>query len=221
MNHPAWVRSIDAVEQMRAALKTFAEEVAVALADLGLNLNRAQQWLQYDRKEYWTLECRRAEQQVTEARINLERRRMFRIGDHEPSCDEEKKALEMARRRLEHARQKLEAVRRWSRLLERESTECRSQVASLAQWIETDAPRALALLSRLTGALESYVGLEMLERSQVLERSPSSPGEAVSNLSFPLGGEGPGGSGPEAGDVTGDENTAPHSALSNQSPQEP
>jgi hypothetical protein len=160
MNRPAHVRSIDALEHLAVAVRAFAQEASVALDDLRMDLHRAGQWIQYDQKEYWTQEIRRSEQAVTEAKLNLERRRMFRIGDQQPSCREQEKALEAAKRRLAAARQKLEAVKRWTRLLEHESMECRSALAPLARWIQTDVPRATSRLKRMSGALESYVDLE-------------------------------------------------------------
>jgi hypothetical protein len=123
------------------------------------------QWVQYDQKDYWSQESRRAQEAVAEARINLERKQMFRFGGQEPSCQEEKKALEAAKRRVERAREKLEAVKRWSRLLERESHECRCGIAPLGDWLQADAPRALAMLKRLSLALESYVDLPLSEQS--------------------------------------------------------
>ena len=166
MNHSAQVRSIDALEHMAAALRVFAEEASVALDDLRMDLHRVIQWIEYDQKDYWTQELRRAQQMVTEARLNLERARMFRFGDNEPSCHAEKKALEAAQRRVEAVRRKLETVKRWGRLLEHEATECRGAVAPLAHWVQTDVPRAVALLHRLSGALESYVGMELPDRVQ-------------------------------------------------------
>jgi hypothetical protein len=164
--HAAKVRSIDALQQLAAALVAFADEANTALEDLGMDLHRAVQWIQCDQKEYWTQEMRRAEQQATEARINLERRRMFRIGDQTPACDEEKKALEMARRRLERARKKLEIVHRWGRVLAQEAMECRGEAAPLASWLQTDLPRAVDLLRRMETALDSYVGSAAVDGSQ-------------------------------------------------------
>jgi len=178
MNGSARVRSIDALEHMAAALRVFAEEASVALDDLRMDLHRVIQWIEYDQKDYWTQELHRAQQRVTEARLNLERARMFRFGSSEPSCYEEKKALEAAQRRLEVVREKLEAVKRWGRLMEHEATECRSAVAPLAHWVQTDVPRAVALLRRLSGALESYVGLELAEQaSPPGEGAAPAPGE--------------------------------------------
>jgi len=159
MSRSANVQSIDVMDQMALAVRAFAQEASVALDDVRMGLYRALQWVQYDQKEYWVQESRRAEEAVAEARLNLERKRMFRLGDHEPPCHEEKKALEAAKRRVDRAREKLDAVKRWSRLLDRESHECRGGIAPLADWIQTDVPRALAMLKQLSLALDAYVDL--------------------------------------------------------------
>lgn len=157
MTRTAKVRSIDALLHQAASLQTLGEEVATSLDDLGMQLQRAVQWIQYERKDYWTQEYRRSQEAVAEARINLERRKLFRVGDQEPACREEKKALEMAKRRVEVARSKIEAVKRWGRLLEHEAMDCRTSTAPLLQWAQADVPRGLAVLRRMSTALESYV----------------------------------------------------------------
>lgn len=160
MSRSARVRSIDVPQRLAVALRAFAEEATAALDDLGLDLHRAVQWIEYDQKDYWTQELRRAETAASEAKINLERRRMFRVGDQTPSCREEKMAVEAARRRVEIARQKLEAVKRWGRAVEQEAIECRGAVAPLAGWLQAEVPRAIAALRNMGGALAAYVDLE-------------------------------------------------------------
>ena len=165
MSRAARVRSIDALQVYGAALRSFGEEASTALADLEMEVYRAVQWIRHDQKEYWTEQIRRAEAEVAEARINLERRRMFRVGDRRPSCEEEKAALEAAQRKLRIAQQKREAVRRWGQLLERELTDYRGGIAPLAAWLQTDLPKGLALLKRLGKALDSYVHAESTEEA--------------------------------------------------------
>jgi len=159
MSRSARVQSIDALDHLAVAVRMFAEEASVALADLGMDLHRAVQWIQHEQKDYWSEELRRAQAAVAEAKLNLERRRMFRVGEERPSCRAEEKALEAAKRRLDLAREKLEAVKRWTRLLEHEAMECRSAVAPLTHWLQADVPRATSALKRMSLALETYVGL--------------------------------------------------------------
>lgn len=177
MSRSAKVQSIDALDHLSLAVRAFAQEASAALDEVRMDLHRALQWVQYDQKDYWSQESRRAQEAVAEARINLERKRMFRYGDQEPSCQEEKKALEAAKRRVDRAREKMEAVKRWSRLLERESHECRGGIAPLGDWLQADAPRALAMLKRLSLALESYVDLVLPAQGAATEGAARSSDE--------------------------------------------
>jgi hypothetical protein len=160
MSRAARVQSTDALRVFAAALRSFGDDASVALADLEMQVNRAIEWIRYEQKEYWTDQIRRAEAEVAEARLNLERKQMLQEPGERRSFWEEKKALEAAKRRLAVGRQKLEAVRRWTHLLEREFMEYKGGVAPLAGWLQSDLHRGLALLKRWSGALESYVSLE-------------------------------------------------------------
>jgi hypothetical protein len=169
MSPGARLISVDAVADLSAALHKFGEEAGVALSDLDMDLKRAVEWIRHDRKEYWGQEVRQGYDRVAEARANLERRMIFRVGQERPSAVEEKKALELSKRRLETAQQKTQAVRRWSYAVEREMNEYVAVIGQLTAWLQNDLPRALASLKRMRTALDAYVG------------TPNSP-EAISAL---------------------------------------
>lgn len=160
MARAAKVTSIDAVEAMTVALERFGEDAAAAMSDLEIELRRALEWIEHDRKIYWAQEVRNGWDRVAAARQELERRRVLhKVADHEPGCREEKKALAEAKRRLQVAQEKVEAVRRWSHAVEKEVNEYRGSVNQLAGWLQADLPRAVAALQRMTGALDAYVRL--------------------------------------------------------------
>ncbi len=161
MARHARVLSIDAVDAMSAALVRFAEEASVALTDLDLEIRRAVAWVQEDRKSHWKTQVRLGWDRVASARQELERRRLSgKVGGREPSCIEEKKALQLAKRRLEVAMEKVEAVRRWSHIAAKESDEYRGQIGQLAQWLVSDYPKLIAVLKRMAGSLEAYTMLK-------------------------------------------------------------
>jgi exonuclease VII large subunit len=160
MSSSANVRAIEVVPLLAVALQKFGEEAATALTDLELEVNRAIHWISCELKEYWTQQVRKAQEQVAEARITLERKQMFRAAEERSSCIEEKKALEAAKRRLLLCQQKLEAVRRWSQALARQFMEYKGRVAVLSSWLQTDLPKGLAVLKGMAGALETYVQLD-------------------------------------------------------------
>ncbi len=179
MGQRAKVTSIDAVGIFAAALRGFKHEASEVLDGLDQAVHRAVQWVQHDQKHYWKQQLQRSQQQVEEARLNLHRCLTYkRIGDYRPACIEEKRALERAKRRLHLCRQKLQAVQKWSRAIERAALEYRVGVGQLAQWIESDSERALALLDRISDSLDHYVAVEpSAEMAAALARLPSSDDE--------------------------------------------
>jgi len=171
MSPRARLISIDAVDDLAAALKKFGEEAAAALADLDLEVKRGVDWVQHDRKDHWAQEVRLGFDRVAEARANLDRRLIYRVSEERPSALEEKKALDLAKRRLGVAQQKVEAVRHWSYLVQRETNEYVAVIGQLAGWLQNDLPKALAALKRMSMALEAYVGTASTPQSDEQARA--------------------------------------------------
>jgi len=140
-----------------------------------LQVHRAADWIHNDRRSYWADQVRRGWERVAGAKNELEQARTFRrIAEHQPACREERKALEIAKRRLQNAEEKLEAVRHWTRVLDRAMVDYRGGIAPLARWLEIDLPMATAALTRMGRSLESYVALETpLEEAAPGQTAPS------------------------------------------------
>ena len=82
-----------------------------------------------------------------------------RIGEHEPACIDERKALARAKQRLESAQEKVEAVRHCARIIDHAVDEYRGARTPLWIWLESEAPKALAALRRMMDHLEDYLAL--------------------------------------------------------------
>ncbi len=169
MTRYANLTSVDAVRLLNAALRSFEEDAGGALADLQMQVNRVLEWIHHDRKEYWAERVRRGHQEVAEAKQNLERRLIYRATDERPSCREENAALEKAKRRLEVAQEKVQAVRQWAHSIEHEIRDFRGSINQLAGWVQTDLPRACALLQRMSLALDAYVNLPSPEEGAAVD----------------------------------------------------
>src|SRR5260221_13874442 len=147
---------IDAVQEMAAAVDVFRAEAIAALEGLDMDLRRALEWIHVDRREHWNGEVRRGWDRITQARIQLQQARTVRrIGDHEPACPDEKKALSRAQRRLETAQQKVEAVRRCARAIDEAVNDYRGARTPLAAWLESGTPKAIASPHRQVDQLET------------------------------------------------------------------
>jgi hypothetical protein len=153
----ARITDVAALADFRAALAEFALAASQALTDIHLELRRALDWITNDRGVHWQSEVRRSADLVARAKDELVHSRTYKkVGDNTPSCIEEKKAVEMAKRRLEHAEQKVQAVRHWTLAARRAVDEFQGPVQQLMGMIDGDIPRAVALLERMSIALEQY-----------------------------------------------------------------
>jgi hypothetical protein len=157
MSQTANVTSIDAVRNVKAALVQFCADVEAALVAMELEARRPVEWIEGDRARYWPQQARRASDGVQEARQALERCEIRVSSQERPSCYDEKKALEKAKRRLALAEDKSRLVRRWSNEMQKATEDFAMQVARLRSYLETDMVKAIAAAERMAAALDRYV----------------------------------------------------------------
>lgn len=167
MDRSAQVTSIDAIRAFRAAISKFDAGARDAVTLITLEVRKALDWLEHDRARYWPEQLRKASEWVVQARNELERCQLTYGSQERPSCYEQKKALEKAKRRLRLCEEKVQAVRRWVRTVRAELNEFNGQMARMNNLLETDMVRAGGALERMLRALDQYV-----------ETSPPEPGAA-------------------------------------------
>jgi hypothetical protein len=198
MAQGARLKSIDAVEEMATAMRSFRDLASAALDDLEMELRRAEEWIGHDRKEYWAREVRAGWQRVSAAQVQLQQAKTSRrVGANDPSCIDEKKVLRRVQEQLEIAQEKVKTVAKWSEEIERAIREYRGCRTRLAGWLDSDFPRAQAALARIGESLEAYLRLA----------PPPPPPRAatVADASAPAASEPPAAAGPAP--------TAPPEAL--------
>jgi hypothetical protein len=156
MSGPAQVRSTESVEALQTALARFQQRVQNALDSLDGELHRAADWVEHDRPSHWRIEIHRAEDAVHEAKIELERCLTFSATGERPACREQKAALAAAKARLTYCREKSEAVKHWQRSFRHESVEYDGRVGQLRRILESDVPRARAVLAKILRRLDEY-----------------------------------------------------------------
>ena len=158
MSEYARVTSIEALKDFRADLCTFGEHAQESLVSVQMAAQRTLDWLE-EQGKYWQREVRRWEDAVAEARTELARRKLMRIGDRAPDCTEQEKILRYARLRLEEAEDKLARTHRWLPAFRRALDEYHGPARQLAGFLEAELPRALALLALKIESLEEYARL--------------------------------------------------------------
>jgi hypothetical protein len=160
MSGGAYVGSFEAVRDFRAALVVFLHEVREALTSHDLEVRRTLEWVFESEPQRWRQATRACEDELTQAKIELERCRHTKLpGGEPPSCIDERKAVERARQRRLYAEQKLEAVRRWGQQLGREAAEYSARATQLGDLVEVDMAGAVAMLDRVLTSLEAYTAV--------------------------------------------------------------
>lgn len=156
MSGPAQVRSTESIDAFQAALVRFQQRATAALDVLDAELRRAEDWVAHDRPSYWRKATHEAEDAVHQAKLELERCRMFTLDGERPACREQEAAYKAAQLRCTYCREKVETVRKWQRNFRHESVEYQGRVGQLRRALEQDVPNARALLIKILRRLEEY-----------------------------------------------------------------
>jgi len=156
----ARVESIDALRALKVALIKFAEAANVALADAESDMQRTQVWLETEGPTYWNGQIAKRNEIVGRCKEAVRQKKLFKDSSgRTPSAIEEEKALRLAMLRLEEANQKLANVRKYSRVVQKETEAYKGHSARLASSVQSDIPLAVHQLSGMIATLEQYVAL--------------------------------------------------------------
>jgi len=157
MSTQADVKSLDTLAFVKAALAAYAHETGGAIDEVELEGRKAVDYITVDQAAFWKAEVRRCNDLVNQAIKDLEHCRAFKkVGDNQPSCAEEKKALEKARAKLANAERKAEAVRRWTPVVLQQFRETCVRLVHFREVIDVDCPKAIARVERMLRSLEAY-----------------------------------------------------------------
>ena len=157
MSTQAEVKSIDTLAFVKAALVAFGHETGQSLAEVEMQAQRIVDWVCLEQAAYWKTEVRKAADGVNQAMKDLQHCRTYKkVGNNEPSCIEEKKALEKAKKKLARAEEKAEAVRRWTPVVRQQFQETGVRLTRFREIIDVDCPKAVARLERMLVSLDHY-----------------------------------------------------------------
>ncbi|MCL5280379.1 MAG: hypothetical protein M1376_10785 [Planctomycetes bacterium] len=174
MSQEARVSSLRVLQELRAALGTFAETAAQALEEASTETQRARQWLLEDRYRHWKTQVQMRSERFARAKIALQQKQVFdrTLGGTPTSCVDERKALKRAELRLREAERKFRRVQAWSLRIEKEMSDYRGATERLLSAIEVDIPNARARLDHMIEALEAYVALAPPEMPRTVGAGP-------------------------------------------------
>lgn len=154
------IHSLDAMRAFRVHLLEFAGVANDVAASLQQQTQSFLDWLEHDRPNFWKQYMLRSFDVIAQARADFEKCKMRTVGNHRPTCYEEKLALEAAKQRLQMAQEKVEAATRWCSFVRHEIDEFDGRRGSLQRYVESDFAKTIATLERMILAIEAYAEIE-------------------------------------------------------------
>lgn len=161
MTSSANVLSVQALEELRAALARFGVEAQQALDAVVAEIGRTLEWLQ-ERLHYWQREVERGREAVQRAKAALARCRASGYYDddghyHEPDCSAYEMALAEMERRLELAEAELANAKVWFAHVQQAVADYEVHARRMQHLVSTELPRACAFLERKRAELDRYM----------------------------------------------------------------
>ena len=164
MAESAKVESIEALKLLKLALIKFATVCKGSMADVESDISRTVMWLDGEQSGYWQQQIRKREMHLNRCREALRQKQLFKdaSGSRQSYVDEEK-AVRLAEAALQEGHQKLLACKRYSGIIQKESTLYKGKVQRLYNALELDLPNAAAKLEKMVQQLDAYTHLELAQ----------------------------------------------------------
>jgi hypothetical protein len=176
------VRAVDALREWIAALATYRNDVGEALSGIRIEISRGTQWVN-EQLSYWQRSIRHFEDAVVQAKAELAARRFPDFDGKMPDTTLQERNLRKAIAQLEMAEAKVVICRRWLVQLPKQIDEVFTGAASrLANCLEQDLPRGIAVLTRQVESLEQYTEqrIDLSSSAPVIQRPISARPEEPS-----------------------------------------
>lgn len=170
MSESAHVTNVDALRDFKRSAERFIAEITGALAEVDSSAQRTLSWLSHDQLPWWQQQVRVRQQKIAQARSDLLRKQLSSMQD-DPSCVDERKALERAKESLATAEEKVREVKKWLVHLDREYTLYRGAVSALSDVAQRDMVQACLRLVGMIRRLEEY--------AQIGQQPPSTAGSSI------------------------------------------
>ena len=153
MANQARVTSIDALEDLRAALIVFVTKARRAADQASDKARRMRAWLQNDQRMHWEGEIRRRKRALDQATQELYSARLAGQSD---LIAVRQITVRKMRHVVEEAEGKLQNVKRWNQNFGAAADPLLRKIDSLREFMDHAMPDAIAYLSNAQKSLEAY-----------------------------------------------------------------
>ncbi|MES2707280.1 MAG: hypothetical protein V4726_11830 [Verrucomicrobiota bacterium] len=153
MADEANIRSLDALESLRAALIIYQAKAKRALDTAMEEAKAAQRWVREEQRRHWEQEIRKWDRLLERAKAELMTVRLSALADHTVM---QREAVKKAERALSHAKEKLLFVKKWSRDMDTALGPHLRRLESVREHFQHDLPKATAWLHQAQITLADY-----------------------------------------------------------------
>lgn len=168
MAERAKVTSIEALESFRSALVRYQNQAKRALDDVGGELKRTRDWLNFERRTFWQGQIKRAQRRMEQAEAELVTARFSAMKDDHSA---QQLAVKKARRALDEVELRMQLTKRWIRDFDSVVAPAGRQLDGLHDRLAQEFPKAIAAIGRTIQVLQEYAQVKVAPR----ERSSPTP----------------------------------------------
>lgn len=160
MNLGADVKAVDALQDWHNALCVFRTEAIESLGSISLEIRRAFEWID-DETKSWSREARQAEEDVVQAKAELNQRKTPDYSGRVPDSSVQEENLARAKARKRFAEDQIEVCRKWAlRLPKMIHEEYEGAARRLGNFLEAELPQAIAHLNGQIDSLHAYMQVQ-------------------------------------------------------------
>lgn len=149
----AKVRSLEALETLRAAMIVFISRARRALDQVGEEVSRTRLWVQSDQQTFWAEQVRKRTRAMELAQAELFSAKLSTLKD---TTVMQEMQLRKARRLVEEATEKLRSVKVWSRDFDTHFDPLLKKLETTRRHLDEVMPRGVNHLASLQKILEAY-----------------------------------------------------------------
>jgi len=153
MSNQVRVSSIDALESFRSDLIQYITKARVALEDMTSETRRTKDWLDHDRRQYWSAQISRRTKLLEQAEQEL-----YSANLTSPLASNalQKMAVVKAKRLVVEAEEKMRVLNEWRKRFDRLSNPPLRQLDPLFALLSQTLPQGVVSLGESIKALQAY-----------------------------------------------------------------
>jgi len=160
VNSSVKITSFEELQRFRHSLVSFVEAASDSLLQAEMEIRRFVEWIRHEQPRLLHQQHLQSMEEVAQAKIALNRKRMGKIDDREPDLIEEREALRRAQRKQEYIEERIKNVKKWGQVIEQVVDEYQGEARQLGNLLEGNPPHVVGFLDRAIEQIQAYLEIE-------------------------------------------------------------